>query len=91
MTEKTKVICTTVGPYSKYGSELVASCVANGTHYCDLTGESPFVKNMIDLHHEAAIKQKCRIVHFCGFDSIPRYWYVDDSRGFPKMPSTISG
>ena len=71
MTRKTKVICTTVGPYSKYGSELVASCIAHGTHYCDLTGEPPFVKNMIDLHHETAIKQKCRIVHFCGFDSIP--------------------
>ena len=71
LAKSTKVILTSVGPYSKYGSDLVASCVANGTHYCDLTGESPFVKNMIDLHHEAAIKQKCRIVHFCGFDSIP--------------------
>ena len=71
MTEKTKLFVQRWVPIQKYGSRLVASCVANGTHYCDLTGESPFVKNMIDLHHEAAIKQKCRIVHFCGFDSIP--------------------
>jgi short subunit dehydrogenase-like uncharacterized protein len=71
MTQRSKVICTTVGPYSKYGSDLVASCIEHATHYCDLTGESPFVKEMIELHHERAIQQKCRIVHFCGFDSIP--------------------
>ena len=71
MVQRTRVICTTVGPYSQYGMELVASCVEHGTHYCDLTGETPFVRQMIDLHHQKAMEKKCRIVHFCGFDSIP--------------------
>lgn len=68
---QTRVLCTTVGPYAKYGSEVVAACVRNGTHYCDLTGEVPWIRRMIDLHHEAALTKKLRIVHCCGFDSIP--------------------
>src|SRR5262245_26749142 len=43
----TKVLCTTVGPYSKYGELTVAACASNGTHYCDLTGEPQFVRKMI--------------------------------------------
>jgi short subunit dehydrogenase-like uncharacterized protein len=65
------VVCTTVGPYAKYGAELVASCVAHGTDYCDLTGETQFVRRMIDQHHALAKKTGARIVHCCGFDSIP--------------------
>lgn len=65
------VVCTTVGPYAKYGAELVAACVARGTDYCDLTGETQFVRRMIDQHHAAAKKTGARIVHCCGFDSIP--------------------
>jgi short subunit dehydrogenase-like uncharacterized protein len=68
---ETKVICTTVGPYLKYGAEVVAACVAEGTDYCDLTGESPFIRKMIDQHHEQAQKTGAHIVHCCGFDSIP--------------------
>src|SRR5690606_14472431 len=49
---RTKVVCTTVGPYAKYGAKLVAACVAAGTDYCDLTGEAQFVRRMIDTHHE---------------------------------------
>ena len=51
MTKRTKVILTTVGPYGKYGSKLVAACVANQTHYCDLAGEVPWMRKMIDAHH----------------------------------------
>ncbi len=71
MTKRTKVICTTVGPYAKYGSDLVASCVENGTHYCDLAGEVQWIRKMIDLHHDEAEKNKVKITHCCGFDSVP--------------------
>ncbi len=71
LARQTKVVCTTVGPYTKYGSKLVAACVAEGTHYCDLAGETPWIRDMIDAHHEAAAASGTRIVHCCGFDSIP--------------------
>ena len=65
------MVCTTVGPYAKYGSKLVAACVAHGTDYCDLTGELQWIRRMIDTHHEGAEESGARIVHCCGFDSIP--------------------
>lgn len=66
-----EVVCSTVGPYIEYGAELVAACVRNGTDYCDLTGEVPFIRQTIDRHHAAAQETGARIVHSCGFDSIP--------------------
>lgn len=71
LAKKTRVVCTTVGPYAKYGSELVAACVENGSDYCDLTGEVQWMRKMIDLHHQQAKDNGVRIVHTCGFDSIP--------------------
>ncbi|MEM7345778.1 MAG: saccharopine dehydrogenase NADP-binding domain-containing protein [Chloroflexota bacterium] len=71
MVQRTHVICTTVGPYSKYGSKLVAACVANQTHYCDLTGEVTWMRHVIDRHHETAAADGTKIVTCCGFDSIP--------------------
>ena len=68
---RTKVVCTTVGPYAKYGSKLVAACVENGTSYCDLTGEVHWMKEMIEAHQEAAEVSGARIVFNCGFDCIP--------------------
>ena len=68
---QTRVVCTTVGPYAKYGSALVAACAEAGTHYCDLTGEVHWMRQMIDAHHERARATGARIVHACGFDSIP--------------------
>ncbi|MEM1262134.1 MAG: saccharopine dehydrogenase NADP-binding domain-containing protein [Pseudomonadota bacterium] len=67
----TRVVCTTVGPYAKYGSPLVAACAASGTHYCDLAGEVPWMRAMIDEHASSAASSGARIVHCCGFDSIP--------------------
>jgi short subunit dehydrogenase-like uncharacterized protein len=67
----TKVVCTTVGPFARYGSELVGACAEAGAHYCDLTGEVPWMRRMIDAHHERARATGARIVHTCGFDSIP--------------------
>ena len=71
MVQRAKVICTTVGPYAKYGSKLVAACVQQQTDYCDLTGEVQWMRRMIDEHHEAAKANGTKIVHTCGFDSIP--------------------
>jgi len=68
---KTSVVCTTVGPYALYGSALVEACVQQGTDYCDLTGEVQWMKRMIDQHQAAAAASGARIVHTCGFDSIP--------------------
>ena len=71
LTSQTKVILTTVGPYAKFGSKLVQSCVSNGTDYCDLAGETQWIRKMIDTHQEEAEKNGSRIIHSCGFDSIP--------------------
>lgn len=71
MVRRTRVVCTTVGPYALHGSELVAACAANGTDYCDLSGEVPWMRRMLDAHADAAAKSGARIVHCCGFDSIP--------------------
>ena len=67
----TRVVCSTVGPYARHGSELVAACVEHSTDYCDLTGEPQWVRRMIDAHHHRARETGARIVHCCGFDSIP--------------------
>jgi short subunit dehydrogenase-like uncharacterized protein len=68
---RTRVVCSTVGPYALYGSELVAACVRTGTDSCDLTGEVQWMRRMIDAHHAEAQRTGARIVHACGFDSIP--------------------
>ena len=68
---RASVVCTTVGPYMKYGKELVAACARAGTSYCDLTGETPFVRMSADENDGEAKKTKARIVHCAGFDSIP--------------------
>jgi short subunit dehydrogenase-like uncharacterized protein len=67
----TKVVCTTVGPYALFGNEVVAACAHAGTHYCDLTGEPQWMSRMINAHEDTAKKTGARIVHNCGFDSIP--------------------
>jgi len=67
----TKVVLSAVGPYAKYGSELVAACVENGTDYCDLSGEVQWIRQMIDRHQRNAEATGARIVTSCGFDSIP--------------------
>lgn len=71
MAASTRVVISTVGPYLRYGLPLVAACAAAGTDYADLTGEPLFVRECIDLHHKQAVDTGARIVHACGFDSIP--------------------
>ncbi|MEM1440070.1 MAG: saccharopine dehydrogenase NADP-binding domain-containing protein [Pseudomonadota bacterium] len=71
LAQRTRVVATTVGPYSRLGSELVAECARNGTHYCDLAGELPWIRRMMDAHGGTAKRSGAVIVHCCGFDSIP--------------------
>jgi short subunit dehydrogenase-like uncharacterized protein len=69
--EKARVVITTIGPYALYGGPLVAACAAAGTDYCDLTGEPEFVDRAWVDHHGEAERTGARLVHCCGFDSIP--------------------
>jgi short subunit dehydrogenase-like uncharacterized protein len=71
LAKSTAVVLSTAGPFALYGSALVAACVRHGTHYVDITGETPWVKGLIDRHHEEAQRTGARIIPFCGFDSIP--------------------
>lgn len=99
----TKVIVTTVGPYLKYGEPLVKACADAGTHYCDLTGEPEFVDAMWLKYHETAKRTGAKLVHCCGFDSIPHdlgaYFTVlqlpgDNAirvQGFVRAGGTFSG
>ncbi|MDA3934779.1 MAG: saccharopine dehydrogenase NADP-binding domain-containing protein [Gammaproteobacteria bacterium] len=71
LTAHTRVLLTTVGPYMLYGSNLVQACIETDTDYCDLSGEVPWMRQMLDKYGAAAAASQARIVHCCGFDSIP--------------------
>ncbi len=71
LASQTRVVASTAGPFTLYGSNLVAACVANRTHYCDITGETPWIRGLIDRHHKQAQTDGTLIVPCCGFDSIP--------------------
>jgi short subunit dehydrogenase-like uncharacterized protein len=88
MARRTRVVLSTVGPFARYGSALVAACVAEATDYCDTTGEVQWVRAMIDAHHERAKASGARIVHCCGYDSVPSdigtlalFDHVEQTRG----------
>ncbi|NQW92794.1 MAG: saccharopine dehydrogenase NADP-binding domain-containing protein [Polaromonas sp.] len=71
LAKSTRVVLSTAGPFALYGSALVAACVKHGTHYVDITGETPWVASMIEQHHMQAAENGTRIIPFCGFDSVP--------------------
>jgi short subunit dehydrogenase-like uncharacterized protein len=71
LVDSARVVCTTVGPYARYGRPLVEACARTGTHYLDLTGEVLFVREVIDDLHDVAVSTGARIVPSCGYDSIP--------------------
>jgi len=82
LARRARVVLTTVGPYALYGSALVEACVEAGTHYCDLAGEVQWIRKMIDQHHQRAQETGARIVHCCGFDSVPMdigVWFLQDA------------
>ena len=99
----TKVVITTVGPYLLYGEPLVAACADAGTDYVDLTGEPEFVDRMYLAHNARAVETGARIVHACGFDSVPHdlgaYFTVKQlpagerirMRGVARSNATFSG
>jgi short subunit dehydrogenase-like uncharacterized protein len=68
---QTRILLSTAGPFALYGNQLVDACARFGTHYVDITGETPWVKDLIDRHHEKAASSGTRIVPCCGFDSVP--------------------
>ena len=71
ITKNTKVVLSTAGPFHRYSSNLVKSCVKNSSDYVDITGEFFWIREMIDLHHEEASSKGVRIIPACGYDSIP--------------------
>jgi len=103
LAESTRVLATTVGPYIRYGEPLVAACAEAGTDYADLTGEPEFVDLMYLRHHARATETGARLVHACGFDSIPHdigvYFTVRQLpaglptriRGYVQVKGAISG
>ena len=92
----TRVVLSTVGPYALYGTELVRACAASGTDYCDLTGEVQWIHRMIEAFDRPARNSGARIVHCCGFDSVPfdmGVWYLQRelaARGLPPA-ATVRG
>ncbi len=68
---RARVVITTVGPYVEHGGPLVAACAEAGTDYVDLTGEPEFIDRTYLAHHARAVETGARIVHACGFDSVP--------------------
>lgn len=71
MASQTKVVISTVGPYALFGEPLVKVCTETGTDYCDLTGEVQWIRQMIQKYESQAKANGARIVHCCGFDSLP--------------------
>ncbi len=84
MCQKTRAIVSTVGPYALYGEPLVKACATTGADYCDLTGEVQWIRRMIGLYEGEVQASGARIVHCCGFDSIPSdmgvYFLQDEAR-----------
>ena len=91
--ESARVVATTVGPYIHHGEPLVAACAAAGTDYLDITGEPEFVDLMYVRHHAEAVRTGARLVHACGFDSIPHdlgAWFT--VKQLPSdVPITVDG
>ncbi len=68
---RTRVLLNTAGPFALYGNAIVDACIRNRTHYVDITGETPWIKDLIVRYHEQAASDGTRIIPFCGFDSVP--------------------
>ncbi|MCH0563539.1 MULTISPECIES: trans-acting enoyl reductase family protein [unclassified Streptomyces] len=93
LAEQARVVATTVGPYVRYGEQLVAACAETGADYVDLTGEPEFVDLMYVRHDARARETGARLVHACGFDSIPHdLGVLYTVRHLPKgVPLAVDG
>ena len=81
MVANARAVATTAGPFWEYGNELVRSCVEQGVDYVDITGETPWIRGVIDRFHDHAEEQGTRIVPCCGYDSVPSdlgTWFAAD-------------
>jgi len=76
-------VISTVGPFVKYGSKLVASCAYTGTDYCDITGEVYWVRKMISAYDNIAVETGARLISCCGADSVP--WDLTTLKLHQKM------
>ncbi|MEV4416422.1 saccharopine dehydrogenase NADP-binding domain-containing protein [Catellatospora sp. NPDC049609] len=93
LAEAARVVISTVGPYVLHGEPLVAACAGAGTDYVDLTGEPEFVDLMYVRHHAEAVRTGARLVHACGFDSVPHDLgvYLTVGQLPPDVPITVHG
>ncbi|HEX6968486.1 MAG TPA: saccharopine dehydrogenase NADP-binding domain-containing protein [Micromonosporaceae bacterium] len=93
LAESSRVVATTVGPFIEYGEPLVAACADAGTDYLDIAGEPEFVDLMYLRHHDRAVATGARLVHACGFDSVPHDLgvYFTVRRLGPDTPITVDG
>lgn len=93
LAEASRVVASTVGPFMSHGPPLVEACVRAGTDYLDITGEPEFVDRMWLAHHDGATRTGARLVHACGFDSIPHdlgVWFT--LRQLPvEEPLSVAG
>ena len=93
LAQRTKVVVTTVGPYVDRGEALAGACAEAGTDYCDITGEGEFVDRVYVAHHATAATTGARLVHCCGFDSVPHdlgaMYTVEQLPG--DVPITVRG
>lgn len=93
MAESSRVLASTVGPFMGHGEPLVAACAQSGTDYVDITGEPEFVDRMWLTHHDTAVRTGARLVHACGFDSVPHdlgVWFT--LRHLPgDVPLSVAG
>ena len=71
MAKQAIALISTVGPYAKYGTPVLDACATEGTHYCDLTGEAQWMAEVYEQIDPIAKDSGARLVHCCGFDSIP--------------------
>lgn len=92
MCAQTRVVVSTVGPYALYGEPLIKACAESGTDYCDLTGESQWIRKMLEKYESTARRSGARIVHCCGFDSVPSdmgvYFLQQHARRLWGVPAT---
>jgi saccharopine dehydrogenase (NAD+, L-glutamate forming) len=91
--EHSRVVITTVGPFLRYGEPLVAACARAGTDYVDISGEPEFVDLMYLRYHDVAVRTGARMVHACGFDSVPHDLgaYFTVQRLPADVPLTVDG
>lgn len=71
MIQSTKAVLNFAGPFAHYAESVISACAKWGTHYLDITGETDFIRTMMDKYQKQAKESGARLIPFCGFDSVP--------------------